>query len=164
LSEYVGYYRAAFKGSDDVAKTFQNLPERLVGIAPVLASDLRASGNSADADALLQNVQAFLLRQLRNGPAEPGLLADLAAVRAAQGRGDEAVGLLRRAVAGGWLPDGTYRATDLNEEPFYAGVVERPDFQAVRQRILARIAEERRKVPLRLLAQAFPVERHQVAA
>ena len=164
LNEYVGYYRAAFKGNDDVAKVFQNLPGRLVGIAPVLAADLRASGDSADADALLQNVQAFLLRQLRNGPAEPGLLADLAAVRAAQGRGDEAIGLLGRAVAGGWLPDRTYRATDLNDEPFYAALVNRPDFQAVRQRILARIADERRKVPLPLLAQAFPVKRQQVAA
>jgi hypothetical protein len=37
--------------------------------------------------------------------------------------------------------------------------VNRPDFQAVRRRIFARIEEERRKVPLDLLAQAYPVPR-----
>jgi hypothetical protein len=41
--------------------------------------------------------------------------------------------------------------------------VNRADFQAVRRRILARIEEERRKVPLALLAQAYPVQRKAAA-
>jgi len=158
LDEYIGYYRAAFRSPDDVAKIFEHHTDRLIEIAPVLAADLRAAGDSAQADALLQKVEPMLMTRLRNGPAEPDLLADLAAVRAAEGRNEEAVNLLRRAVAAGWLPDGAYRSVDLDDEPFYVRLVNQPEFQAIRQRILARIEEERRKVPLALLAQAYPMK------
>jgi hypothetical protein len=54
-------------------------------------------------------------------------------------------------------------ATDIAQEPCFARLVNRADFQAVRRRILARIEEERRKVPLALLAQAYPVQRKAAA-
>jgi hypothetical protein len=46
---------------------------------------------------------------------------------------------------------------DIADEPAFAALLNRPDFQALRHRIFARIDEERRKVPLNLLASAYPV-------
>jgi hypothetical protein len=52
-----------------------------------------------------------------------------------------------------------FNAIDIADEPCFARLVSRPDFQAIRHRILARIEQERRKVPLDLLAEAYPVKR-----
>jgi hypothetical protein len=92
---------------------------------------------------------------LRNGPQQPDLLANLAFFRGANGRDSEAVSLLARAVSGGWLPDNQYFASDIAEEPCFGALLNRADFQAVRRRILTRIDEERRKVPMALLARAY---------
>jgi hypothetical protein len=51
---------------------------------------------------------------------------------------------LGQAVAGGWLPDRAYYAADIAEEPCFARLMGRADFQAVRRRIFARYEEERR--------------------
>ena len=63
----------------------------------------------------------------------PGDLALLSQYRAIDGRNDEAVSMLSRAVAAGWLPDGTFQASDIAQEPSYATLLNRADFQAVRQ-------------------------------
>lgn len=163
LDEYVARYRAAFKSPDDFLTAFSERPLSLLSLAPTIAVNLRAGGLGADADAILRQTEPTILRYLKNGPPEPDLLAGLAFYRAADGRDDEAVELLRRAVAGNWLPDGVGNAIDIAEEPCFARLVTRSDFQAIRRRIFARIEEERRKVPLQLLAQAFPVEKKAAA-
>jgi TolB-like protein/tetratricopeptide (TPR) repeat protein len=149
LKEYVGYYRAAFKNTDDL---FAKLGKgRLILITPSLVANLRAAGMEGEANVILQRVEPML-----TPPLLPPDLADLARYRAVDGHDDEAISLLKRAVAGGWLPDGQFAGTDISQEPYFVHLVNRPDFQAVRQRIFARIAEERRKVPPQLLAQAYP--------
>ena len=163
LNEYIGYYRAAFKSADDAAQAFNHYPGRFTLIAPALAANLRAAGDNAEADALLQKGEAILQRLLRNGPPIPDLLARLAPYRALEGRDGEAVALLSRAVDAGGLPDGGSEPIDIAEEPCFAHLVNRPDFQAVRQRILTRIAQERRKVSPLLLAAAYPAEKRRAA-
>lgn len=162
-SEYIARYRTAFKSVDDFLTEFAEHPLVLLSIAPTVATDLRAGGLGADADAILRASEPTFLRYFKNGPPEKDYLAQLAYYRAADGRDDEAVALLHRAVAGNWLPDGEGTAIDIAEEPCFARLVNRADFQLVRRRILARIDEERRKVPLALLAQAYPVERKAAA-
>ncbi|HEX8840895.1 MAG TPA: TIR domain-containing protein [Sphingomicrobium sp.] len=161
--EYVRYYRAAFKGPDDFAEAF--LVDRItILVTPTVAAVLRAGGEGAEADGVLQRVEPLLLEQLHNGPATPDLLALLGQFRALRGRDDEAISLLSRAVGGGWLPDRQFNAIDIADEPCFSSLVNRPDFQAIRRRILARIEEERGKVPIVLLAQAFPAQTTRVAA
>jgi TolB-like protein len=155
LEEFIGYYREVFPTTDDV---FAKLaPGRLILIAPTLVANLRAAGMDPEANTILQRVEPTLEPSMKNGPLLPPDLANLARYRAVDGHDDEAVGLLRKAVAGGWLPDGRNQASDIAQEPYFASLVHRPDFQAVRQRIFARIQDERRKVPQQLLAQAYPV-------
>jgi TolB-like protein/tetratricopeptide (TPR) repeat protein len=156
LSEYVARYRRAFKSVDDFLAEFADHPMVLLAIAPTVATDLRAGGLDADADAILQATEPTVLRYFKNGPPEKDFLAQLAYYRAADGRDDEAVELLRKAVAGNWLPDRDGSAVDIAQEPCFARLVNRPDFQAVRGRILSRIEDERRKVPLALLARTYP--------
>jgi TolB-like protein len=163
LSEYIGYYREAFKSADDVALLFNHYPARLILTVPTLVVNLRAAGENVEANELLQKGEAILLTLLHNGPPTPDLLAKLAPYRALEGRDGEAVTLLSRAVDAGLLPDGAYGAIDIADEPCFARLANRSDFQAVRQRILVRISEERRKVPLALLAQAYPTKNRRAA-
>jgi TolB-like protein len=157
LQEYVGYYRAAFKTPEQFFDAYTHQQNKLTMIAPTVANVLRAGGERAEAEAILRHTESMLTDWLHNGPARPDLIWRLAYFRAAEGRDDESVALLGRAVAGGALPDRQFYAIDIADEPCFARLVNRPDFEAVRERILGRIEEERRKVPLALLAQAYPV-------
>jgi hypothetical protein len=116
-----------------------------------------------EAAAILRSFEPALvaLSQRRIANSDYAMLAQF---RAAAGRDDEAIKLLAKAVDAGWLPDGRFSATDIADEPCFARLVSRPDFQAVRQRIFTRIQEERRKVPLQLLAQAYSVKPTRAAA
>jgi len=152
LPEFVGRYKAAFKSPDEFMAMFAQRLPILQGLAPTVVANLRAAGDSEDADAILRRTEPAILQQLRNGPPRPDLLALLAYYRGAEPNDDEAVRLLKRAVDGGWLPD--YFWVDIATEPAFARLVGRADFQAVRQRILARIAEQRRRVDPAGLARA----------
>jgi TolB-like protein/Tfp pilus assembly protein PilF len=163
LDEFIRRYRAAFKSGDDFLAAFADRPVAVLSVAPTVACNLRAGGLAADSDTILRATEPTLIGYLKNGPQQPELLGQLAFYRAADGQDDEAVALLTRAVAGNSLPDGVSAATDIAQEPCFARLVNRADFQAVRRRILARIEEERRKVPLALLAQAYPVQRKAAA-
>ena len=161
LDEYIGYYRAAFQSANDLSSEYG--PSRFIQIAPNLAANLRAAGMNDEADVILRNFEPTLaaLSQRRMSYADYALLAQF---RAVAGRDDEAVKLLAQAVSAGWLPDGRFSAIDVADEPCFARLLNRPDFQAIRQRIFARIEEERRKVPPQLLAQAYPVKATKAAA
>jgi TolB-like protein/Tfp pilus assembly protein PilF len=155
LNEYIQRYRAVFKSGDDFLATFGEYPNALNVLAPTIVANLRAAGLGADADTILRATEPTVDRYSRNGPPQPDLLAQLAYYRAVDGKDDDAMALLARAVAGHWLPDGTNQAIDIAQEPTFARLANRADFQAIRRRILARIEDERRKVPLRQLAQAY---------
>jgi TolB-like protein len=160
--EYLGYYDGAFKSPEELFATWQYNPGNFLSTAPTIAADLRLAGRGEEADKILRHAEEMLGPALKNGLVGPDL-AILAYLRAAEGRDNQAVALLGRAVADGELPDRRWQATDIADEPCFARLVNRPDFQAIRRRIFARIGEERRKVPLSLLAQAYPLNR-QLAA
>ena len=161
LDEYIGYYRAAFANADDFATQYG--PSRFIAIAPNLAANLKAAGMNDEADALFRAFDPTLAAVAHGRiSAEDSMV--LAQFRAAAGRDDEAVKLLVQAVSNGWLPDGRFWATDISDEPCFANLTTRPEFLAVRQRIFARIEEERRKVPPKLLALAYPVKSAKAAA
>jgi hypothetical protein len=163
LKEYVGYYDAAFKSPEQLFELWKGRPGMFLDTAPTLATNLRAAGRVQEADRILRHADGIMQVPLRNGPPTMIDLAVLAYLRGAQGHDDEAVSLLGKAVAQGVLPDRMYHSTDIADEPCFARLVNRSDFQAIRQRIFARIDEERRKVPLNMLTQAYPVKR-QLAA
>lgn len=164
FNEYIGYYDAAFRSPEELFALDQYNPGKFVSTAPTLAANLRAAGRSEEADKILAHVDELAARESRNGPLNVADAAILAYVRGAQGRDGEAIKLLGHAVAQGWLPDRMYEATDIADEPCFAGLVKRPDFLAIRQRIFERIEKERRKVPLDLLVQAYPVNATKAAA
>lgn len=164
LKEYVDHYRQAFPTADDFLAARSFAPDTLSAVAPTMAVVLRAGGEQEQADEILSRTEPFLTKQLQNGPASRDLLANLAYYRAAEGKDDEAVALLARAVNAGWLPDDVYFASDLADEPCFAPLLGRADFQAVRRHVLARIAEERAKVPLDLVARSYPRPSSKAAA
>ena len=164
MAEYLGYYDAAFRSSDDFVDLMKHRPAMFALITPTIAAVLRQACRSDDANALAAKGEAKVVRWLQNGPAAAGYLALLAEYRAFDGKDDEAMSLLSRAVAKGWIPDGGFVAADIAEEPCFARLVNRPDFQVVRSRIFARVEEERSKVPLGQLAQAYPQAQSKLAA
>ena len=154
LDEYLRYYHAAFRSSDELIELDKHHPFVFVAAVPTVAAVLRQAGQGADADPLIERGEAMVTAWLRNGPATPDLLANVAKYRALDEKSDEAIALLRRAVADGWLPDRSLYAVDIADEPCFAALVNRADFQALRRDILARIEEQRRLVTPAMLIQA----------
>jgi len=146
LREYVGYYKAAFSTPDE----FRNAVDwpgdgfRFMRVAPNAAANLRSAAMASDAAAIVQQDESIIEPLLRNGPADKALLVDLAQLRGAEGRDNEAVALLGRAVARGWLPDGAHYSADIADEPCFARLTNRADFQALRRKLFARLDGERR--------------------
>ena len=153
LGEYRAMYTSAFNNPDQLFATFPTA-QRFTTLAPTIAVSLRNAGDAATAQAILGRADMLLSGWLKTGPETVDLTLQLAFLRAAEGSDDEALTLLRRAVDGGWLPDRRFYAVDIAEEPAFARMVNRSDFQAVRRRILTRIEEERRKITPQMLAQA----------
>lgn len=156
IKEFVGWYRAAFKTPEE----FYNFsPSGGKGdfrsFAPNTATLLRADGESADADEILRLDDNLISSLLKNGPAHGGLSINLAQLRGAQGRDDEAVRLIGQALGRGYLPDRQYESIDIADEPCFAKLVGRADFQALRKHILARIEEERRIAAPAVAAASF---------
>ena len=142
LSELVGYYRAAFHSPDELATAMASAFGYL-DLAPNLAADLRTAGDAREAALVLVKAEALIAPMQANGPLHDSILMNLAQLRAAEGRDDEAMAVLGKAVDEGWLPDRMSFAADLSEEPCFARLTTRPAFRALRQRILDRLAHER---------------------
>ena len=144
LAEYVGYYKRAFRNAEDfyAAVAWADWGQ-FADLAPGVAANLRRAGENALAQQIVDKDESIIAPRLRNGPAYRELGWRLAQLRAAEGRDDEAMTALRRVVDHSWLPDGVYFATDIADEPCFARLTNRADFQAIRQQILTHIAQER---------------------
>jgi tetratricopeptide (TPR) repeat protein len=153
LAEYVGYYKRAFRNADDfyLAVAWADWGQ-FAYLAPNVAANLRAAGENALAQQIVDKDESVIAPRLRNGPANRELGWMLAQLRAVEGRDDEAMTALRRVIDQDWLPDGVYFASDIAAEPCFARLVKRPDFQAIRQRIINHIAQERRQITPAMLA------------
>jgi TolB-like protein/Tfp pilus assembly protein PilF len=155
LAEYVGYYKSAFRNADDLYSTIAwSSWEQFTDVAPNAAANLRAAGENALAQQVIDKDEAIIAPLLRKGPANRQLAYNLAQLRAAEGRDDEAMGFLRRAVGQHWLPDRAHFAIDIADEPSFANLRSRPDFQAIRRQIIAHIQQERQQVTPAMLASA----------
>jgi TolB-like protein/DNA-binding winged helix-turn-helix (wHTH) protein/Flp pilus assembly protein TadD len=145
LDELVGYYQAAFKSPDEL-RSETNLDLFFLHLAPNLAVDLRRAGDDREASLLIARAESVMGPILSNGPPYSVLWLDLARLRAAEGRDEEALALLAKAIGSGVLPDRTWYAADIAEEPCFAALIGRPQFQALRRQILDRLEAERRKL------------------
>ena len=154
LREYVGYYDAAFKSPEELVAFDAHRPGIFFATAPTLAADLRLVARDDEADAILRHADELLQPRFGNGIRDPGDVGALARVRAAQGRDDEAMALLRESIELGDLPDRMFQPVDIADEPAFAHLRNRPDFQGLRRGILARLDNERRKVDVALLARS----------
>lgn len=155
LAEYVGYYKSAFRNADEFYDTATTVSwSQFPALAPTVAANLRNAGEQVLSQQVIDKDEAFIAPLLRNGPANWQLAWYMAQLRAVEGRDDEAVSLLRRSLDTGWTPSGSMEALDLADEPAFAGLARRADFQALRQRVLARIAEQRRQITPQMLESA----------
>jgi TolB-like protein/Flp pilus assembly protein TadD len=155
LAEYVRLYKAAFRNADDFYSSVAwGGWEQFANIAPTAAANLRAGRESDLAQQVIDKEESIVAPLLRNGPANRELAWNLAQLRAVEGRDDEAMSLLRRAVAQHWLPDRTNFAIDIADEPSFAKLLSRPDFQAIRRQIIAHMEQERRQITPAMLANA----------
>jgi TolB-like protein/tetratricopeptide (TPR) repeat protein len=145
LAELAGYYRSAFKGPDELEAA--GTRDMFLALAPNLAADLREDGDEQDAQLILARAEDHFAGLQANGPlSPPDKVVTLSELRAVEGRADEALAALSQAVDGGWLPDRRAFAADLADEPSFAGLRAQPKFQALRKRVLDRLAAERRKL------------------
>jgi tetratricopeptide (TPR) repeat protein len=145
-AEYISRYKAAFRGPDDFADAYSTRPHVLTILAPTVAAVLRAGGEPDQAAAIMRRAESVMAPWLKNGPPDGDLLATLAMARAAEGRDEEALQLLARAVSRGWLPDGAFWARDIADEPSFDRLRQRAEFQAARRRIWERVQRQRQIV------------------
>ena len=114
------------------------------------------AGDTAEANSFLEEASALHLKDSEG----PQAIYDLAAIRAIQGRKDDAMKLLERAVRSGWMDQ---RATRL--DPRFESLREETRFQDLLSELGAR-AEQMRHESVRLCARPlsiadYPVQRPQ---
>jgi len=109
----------------------------------VVALALRQAGRAADAIRLLSHANATIRAAYRQRTIPFALDVDVATIRAVQGKGDEALSMLERAVGRGWTSSDTTDLADLADEPALAPLRGQPRFERIRARLAAHLAQER---------------------
>jgi len=143
-------YRRGFPSRDDFLTTLTDHGYPVI-VVPVLAVALRSSGQASEAEALLNAIEDDSETRIEQVPSGYGPGFELARIRAAQGRADDAVSLLSRAVDRGWLPDGRFYPLDIAQDPPFHSLRGDRRFEQLRRRILAHVARERAELgPVKL--------------
>jgi DNA-binding SARP family transcriptional activator/TolB-like protein len=143
-------YRRGFRSSDDFVATL-TANGSLQKVTPNLAVALIKTGDKAEAGRLLAAADRWASRGLARSGNDRDLMVELARIRAVEQRDKEAIDLIGAAVGHGWLPDGLEDALDLADEPTFRNLRGDPRFKALRARILAHIARERKELgPVKL--------------
>jgi len=143
--DLVDKYRRGFRSSDDFITTL-TADGTLPNVTPNLAVALIETGDKAEAGRLLAAAGQYAAQGLARSGNDRNLMLGLARIRAVQQRHKEALDLISAAVGRGWLPDGLHEALDLADEPAFRDLRGDPRFEALRARILAHIARERREL------------------
>lgn len=141
----VALYRQAFRSREEAVASL-SANRTIQSAVPVLAMALRANGDAFEADYLLNALDQWLTERFGRRPGNRVLLWQIGRLRAAQGRNPEALDLIARAVAAGWLPEGRTDAVDLAQEPALAGLRSDSRFVAIRAHILQHVARERAEI------------------
>ena len=113
--------------------------------APVVALALRQAGRAAEADRLLREADAAIRAVYRRSQVPFWFDADAAAIWAAQGRKDEALSTLERAMSRGWTHTGTTDLPDIVDEPAFRSLHGEPRFERIRAKLAAHFARERKR-------------------
>jgi len=146
----VRQYRDGFRSRADFIATL-SAADTLVPAGPNLTAALRRVGDNAEADAILAEIEQDLRGRMSNDPGDRYVYWEMARIRAQQGAREEAINLLIRSHRLGWLPDGQLSPLDLARDPALESLRGDPRFKAIRARILAHIARERKELgPVRL--------------
>ena len=111
--------------------------------AAVVALALRESGRAADADRLLRAASSRIGTVYRQGAIPFTLDADVAAIWAVQGRRDQALAMLDRAMRRGWTDSGNTDLSDIDDEPAFRSLHGEPRFVRLRARLAEHLARER---------------------
>jgi TolB-like protein/DNA-binding winged helix-turn-helix (wHTH) protein/tetratricopeptide (TPR) repeat protein len=140
----IGELTAAYDGPVGLLGLRGGLPLRVdqVSEAPVVALALRRDGRAAEADRLLGEAAAAIAAVYRRGGVPFWFDADAAAVWAAQGRGDEALVALERAVRRGWTHTGSTDLVDIADEPAFSALRSAARFARLRGTLGAHRARE----------------------
>ena len=116
----------------------------LVDFGPEMALALRAVGRTREADVLLRRVETEVRRAYAAGPVPDWFDVDLARLRAAQGRRDEALAALGRAIRRGWHYAPVTPMPDIADIYVFRELRGDARFEALRRRLLAHLERERR--------------------
>lgn len=147
--DILNFYRQGFASSDEAIEQMTN-SGLLVAFAPTIAVVLQRSGDRAEAYSLLDAAARFVGPAVARQSSRKAFW-DLGRVRAAQGRNDEALQLIARAIAAGWMPSGQEEPLDIAQEPAFRALRGDPRFETLRKRILDRIERERAELgPVRV--------------
>jgi len=138
----VDSYRRGFGSRVDYITSMTERGEPFT-MVPNLAVALRAVGQNSEADYMLRTIAGPLENRVARLPGDDEAAWQLARVRAAQGRSNDALNILSRIIDHGWLPDGWLYPLDISEDPPLGRLRGNPRFEALRKRILDHIARER---------------------
>ena len=114
--------------------------------APVVIIALREAGRTAEADRLLREADSAIRAVYGRGQVTFWFDAEAAAIRAVQGRTDEALSALERAIGRGWAHAGGTDLRDIANEPAFRSLRGQPRFERLRAGIAAHYARERAEI------------------
>jgi hypothetical protein len=136
---------ATYDGPVGLFSVRQNEPLRVDQLheAAVVALALRQAGRSADADRLLTQANSRISDVYHRGAAPFAFDADAASISAVQGRTDQALAMLERAMRRGWTHTGSTDLRDLADEPAFRSLRGEPRFERIRADLAAQLARER---------------------
>jgi hypothetical protein len=130
--------------------------------AALLSVALRQAGRVADADALVSSIRSEVERLAADGSGYLHLDLNKAIAFALDGHDDDAVAALDSAIDHGWRGQLSPWAVDPGDDPVFAHLRGRPDFERVRARLAAEIAAMRSQV-VAIFAEA-PMPQAKLAA
>lgn len=138
-SELVQLYDRRFKSPDELYATLHEAPAELI-----LA--LRDAGRRAEADRMSQLGEADARKARSHGRVPFDFHYGQSLMLAAQGRREEAIAALEKAVKLGWFYNNeTYSFRDIAQEPAFRDIASDPRFQQVRAYFAGHLARERRE-------------------
>jgi hypothetical protein len=111
--------------------------------AAVVALALKRAGRGADADQLLDKANSKIVAVYRQRMIPFALDADVAAIWAVEGRPDQALSMLERAMGRGWTHSSSTDLPDIADEPVFSSLRGHPRFQRLRAALAAHVARER---------------------
>lgn len=121
-------------------------PSNVVEYGPDVALALRAVGRTKEAKVLLDRAEALVRKAFATGPVSGEFLVQAAKLRAAQGRNDEALNLLKKAGDRGWEYAPFAPRPDIARIYAFRNLRGDPLFEAIRKAGLDHIDRERQAV------------------